>query len=137
MALIEDFEARFLLGVPAMDRNHREFVDLLNRMDGASSASFADLFAEMVLQTHAHFAAEEAMMRETAFGPIAEHRAEHQRVLGDLERFARQVRRGRVAMARAYVIEQMPGWFAQHALTMDSALAAHLRRKQVAAVVDR
>ena len=128
MALIEDFETRFVLGVPAMDRNHREFVDLINRMDGASNAVFADLYAEMVQHTHAHFASEEAMMRETDFGPTFEHRDEHQRILGQLEWFAKHLLRGQVAMARAYVVEQIPDWFTQHAQTMDSALAAHVKR---------
>lgn len=125
--LIEDFEQRFLLGVPAMDRNHREFVDLINRMGDASNATFAYLYAEMLHHTHAHFAAEEVMMRQTGFAATAEHKDEHLRVLGELDWFARHLHRGHVAMARTYVREQLPQWFAQHAVSMDSALAAHVK----------
>ncbi|NEX22297.1 hemerythrin family protein [Thiorhodococcus mannitoliphagus] len=126
MALIEDFEERYVLGVPAMDRNHREFVDLVNRMAEASNATFAYLFSEMVQHTHAHFAAEEVMMRETAFSASDEHRDEHRRVLGELDWFCSRLQQGHISLARAYVVDQIPGWFKEHALTMDTALAAHL-----------
>lgn len=126
MALIEDFEERFLLGVPAMDRNHREFVDLINRMAEATNPVFAYLFPEMVQHTHAHFAAEEVMMRETGFRAVAEHREMHQRVLGEMDWFGKRIPKGHLTLARNYVVEQLPGWFAEHAVTMDSALAAHI-----------
>ncbi|MBK1716127.1 bacteriohemerythrin [Thiocystis violacea] len=128
MALIEDFESRFLLGVAAMDRNHREFVDLINRMGEASQATFVYLYPEMVRHTHAHFAAEEVMMDQSRFSATSEHRGEHQRVLGEMDWFGRHLQRGRIPLARAYVAEQLPGWFARHAVTMDSALAGHLNR---------
>ncbi len=89
MALIEDFEKRFLLGVPAMDRNHREFVELINRMAEATNPVFAYLFPEMVQHTHAHFAAEEAMMREIVFNGVEEHRNMHARVLGEMDWFGK------------------------------------------------
>ncbi len=131
MALIDDFDARFVLGVPAMDRSHREMVDLVNQMDRASDASFAYLFADLVNHTRAHFASEEAMMRQSGFPAIAEHKGEHARVLGELERLAGRLRGGRLAPVRAYVREQIPDWFALHASTMDSALAAHLNGGRV------
>jgi hypothetical protein len=40
------------------------------------------------------------------------------------------VERGRTTLARAYLCEQIPAWFALHAVTMDSALAAHLKAVQ-------
>ncbi|MBK1721767.1 bacteriohemerythrin [Thiocystis violacea] len=129
MALIEDFEERYLLGVPAMDRNHREFVDLVNDMAASGNAVFAYLFNEMVQHTHAHFAAEEMLMRETGFSAAAEHRDEHRRVLGEMEWFGDRLQLGYVSMARAYVVERLPAWFKEHAVTMDSALAAYVRRQ--------
>lgn len=128
MALILNFEERFLLGVPAMDRNHREFVDLLERMAVASDAAFAYLYPELVQHTHAHFAAEEVTMRETRFGLTTEHRQEHQRVLGEMDWFGRHLSQGRMNLVRIYVSEQLPEWFAQHAVGLDSALAAHIKQ---------
>jgi hypothetical protein len=49
-------------------------------------------------------------------------------VLGELEKFERQINLGRESFARAYVRQALPDWFRLHAATMDSALAAHWRR---------
>ena len=127
MSLILDFDARFLLGVPAMDRTHREFVDLVNSMAAAANATFAYLYPELVNHTRAHFANEEVLMQQSGFPAIKEHTDEHARVRGEMDGFGLRVGSGRIALARAYVVEQLPAWFALHAVTMDSALAAHLK----------
>ncbi|MCG6940633.1 MAG: hemerythrin family protein [Thiohalocapsa sp.] len=66
-------------------------------------------------------------MEQCGFPAIIEHRSEHARGLGDMERFAAQLAGGRTQIARAYVVEQLPQWFDLHAATMDSALAACLK----------
>jgi hemerythrin-like metal-binding protein len=88
---------------------------------------FAVRFAELVTHTRLHFDYEQQLMRNFAFPAINEHTGEHQRVLGELTRFARPVETGRTHFARAYVREALPAWFHLHATTMDSALAAHLK----------
>jgi len=125
--LIGDFDGRYRLGVDSMDATHRELVDLVNRLAASDKPGFAAGFAELVAHTREHFAAEERLMQECRFPAIAEHRGEHARVLGELERFASQVASGRTQLARAYLVEMIPPWFDQHAATMDSALAACLK----------
>jgi hemerythrin len=128
MPLIDDFDSRFILGVPAIDRSHREMVELINQMDGANDATFVYLFMDLVNHTRAHFASEEVMMRESLYTAIAEHKDEHARVLAELSRFYGRLGGVRTELARAYVREQMAAWFALHATTLDSALVAHLKR---------
>ena len=70
-------------------------------------------------------------MRESGFPAAGEHKDEHARVLGEMDRFAGRPGGARLRLARAYVREQIPAWFALHASTMDSALAAHLSRARV------
>ena len=127
MSLIDDFESRFRLGIPAMDRAHLEFVDLVNRMDRATDANFAYLFSDLIHHTRAHFATEEVLMRTTNFPGSQPHRDEHARVLEEMERLGGRLRHGRLALARTYVSEQLPTWFERHAQLMDSPLAEHLR----------
>ncbi len=129
--LIESFEERYLLGVSAMDETHREFVELVNRLGSAEKAAFIALFDELVRHTEQHFENENELMRETAFPAIREHTDEHQRVLGELKRIGNKVATGSTAVGRAYVREQLPSWFNLHAITMDSALAAHIRKTAV------
>lgn len=129
--LIEDFDRRYLLGLPEMDDTHRQFVDIVNTMGEADKAGFIPLFEVLTKHTKAHFAAEERLMEASSFPATGEHREEHRRILGELERFGKRVAAGSILMGRAYVIQQLPRWFDLHAITMDSALAAHLTDSKV------
>ncbi|MGB0682331.1 MAG: bacteriohemerythrin [Magnetovibrionaceae bacterium] len=115
-----------LLGRDDMDETHRSFVELVNKASGATGQDFAEAFAELVAHTKEHFAHEEALMVESDFPAIGEHKADHARVLGDLDRFSERVAKGRWQFAKAYVTDQVPGWFQLHLITMDQALASHL-----------
>ncbi|MEW6646500.1 MAG: hemerythrin family protein [Pseudomonadota bacterium] len=124
--LIDWSSNKYLLGNPGMDATHAEFVALVNRLATAEGREFQTLFLELLDHTGEHFGAEEALMEESGFPAIAEHRAEHWRVLGELRALGQRVMQGRITLARSYVAEQIPSWFSVHAATMDSALAAHL-----------
>ena len=125
--LIAQFDDHYLLGHDGMDRTHREFVKLLNLLGNAAEADFAALLTRLQEHTRAHFEQENRWMEESAFPAMREHYDEHQRVLGELNRFAQRASSGTIAMAKAYVKQQLPQWFDLHARTMDSALAAHLK----------
>jgi hemerythrin-like metal-binding protein len=129
--LIENFEQRYLLGLETMDETHRTFVNLVNSLGEAGKEEFIALFAELVSHTKAHFDQENRWMKESGFPAIREHIDEHQRILGELDRFAHRVASGSVIMGRTYVTQQLPHWFDLHAKTMDSALSAHLRQTSI------
>lgn len=120
------------LGVDEMDRTHREFVDLVNRINAAGDADFAVLFGELLDHCRQHFGNEGRLMRISRFPALGEHEGEHHRVYGDLVQMHRAVQRGRLMLARAYARKGLVEWFDLHLATMDSALAAHIRRMGVA-----
>ena len=122
-------EQRHALGHAAMDATHREFTDRLAALARAPDDQFPGLFQELVDHTRLHFAEEGRLMRLDATPALGEHEGEHQRLLGDLLQFNRGVKRGRLALARAYVRDGLPEWFELHLATMDSALAAHLKAR--------
>ncbi len=119
---------RYAVGHADMDHTHREFLLLCIETLQAQGPAFAEQFVRLFEHTRAHFAEEEARMQASAFPALLEHRADHQRTLGDMDRFAQRAAAGRGSMARAWLSESLPQWFALHARTMDSALAAHLTR---------
>jgi hemerythrin-like metal-binding protein len=127
MSIIEWQDEQFLLGVDIMDDTHREFIDLVNRLNQASDVDFPALFDALIDHTQAHFEMEEKLMRDTGFTSYAEHREDHQRVLGELNQFRKRVQKGLLAFGRNYIRERMPSWFPLHASIMDSALAMHLK----------
>lgn len=116
-----------LLGVEEMDDDHREFLSLVEILNGASDAEFPALFQKLVDHLRLHFIREGRLMRLGKFPALGEHEGEHHRVLGELLQFNRNVKRGRLSLARAYVRVGLPEWFELHLSTMDSALAAHVK----------
>jgi hemerythrin-like metal-binding protein len=126
-ALVWD-EERTSLGVPEMDIIHREFVARVTALIAADDTAFPTGFAALLEHTRAHFAAEDANMLAYGFPAIREHTGEHKRVLGEMEVFQRSLQNGRLNLARTYVRDGVPDWFRTHLATMDSALAAHLKK---------
>ena len=129
MAFIEWDDQRFRLGVVQMDNTHIEFVDIINSMDGAPDAEFVRLFDLLLLHTRAHFDWENRLMIEHNFPAVTEHQGDHERVLGEMTRFSRSVHKGLIAFGRNYVRSSLVSWFPLHAVTMDSALAAHIKSR--------
>ncbi len=119
-------EGGYALNLESMDGNHREFVQLARRLAAADDAEFPALFQSLVDHTRLHFAEEGRLMRLHGFPALGEHEGEHHRVFGDLLQFNRQIKRGRIALPRAYVKNGLPEWFELHLRTMDAALARHI-----------
>jgi hemerythrin len=128
--LIDPDNPQYQLGLPDMDQTHREFIAIVNRCQGLNKADFMALFDELFEHTREHFASEKRLMEESGFPAIREHDDEHRRVLGELDQLRRRmIERDSTTSARTYVELGLPMWFALHAATMDSALAAHLKRQ--------
>lgn len=123
--VIDWASGQFILGVAGMDETHRQFADLVNRLSVADTETFIVLFGELCVHSELHFQDEESRMQLCGFPAIREHRDEHHRVLAEMVQMRRQVERGVIGLARAYVRDGLPAWFRLHAITMDSALAAH------------
>jgi len=121
------WDERHVLGVAEMDATHRDFVELADALLVAGDDEFPALFAELHDHTRRHFDNEGKLMKSCRFPAIGEHHSEHLRVLGELAHFSRGVAAGRLGMARNYV-KGLPEWFSTHLATMDSALAACLKR---------
>ncbi len=125
-------EAQHRLNLAPMDATHQAFIAHVNAASQAAGAALGPAFRALLEHTGQHFAQEDAWMVESGFPARDEHAGEHRRVLGDLRRFMERIDKGSSMMARAYLKEQVPGWFDLHARTMDAALAAHLKARGMA-----
>ena len=115
------------LGVAAMDAVHQEFVALLAEVEAASDAQVLPLWRRLVDHTAAHFGAEDRYMRETRFFASNCHTTHHHMVLEVMREGLAMGERGELAPIRQ-MTRELATWFAQHAETMDTALATHLSR---------
>lgn len=118
---------RLGLGVEVMDGYHREFLEILSALSTAPESLFPGLYKEMMRHVCEHFGQEEKLMRETGYLSLNEHLDEHRRIMGELKAMEARALRGRLTLPREFVSTRMPEWFQLHLVTMDSALAAHLK----------
>jgi hemerythrin len=128
MALVEK-NASLRVGHDPIDRDHDEFILLLNRLDTAANSDFPALFQQLFEHTEQHFDRENQLMEQWAFPAETEHKGEHQRVLGEFKQFKKRVDKGMIAFGRSFVRERLPQWLELHVTTMDSALAAHIKAR--------
>jgi hemerythrin len=125
MALIEK-NTVLIVGYDLIDRDHEEFIALLNQLDSASNADFPVLFQQLHEHTEQHFDRENQLMMQFAYPGEIEHKGEHQRVLGEFRQFKTRVNKGMITFGRSFIRERLPQWFGLHVTTMDSALVAHI-----------
>jgi hemerythrin len=126
MPLIE-WSEELVLGQPAMDDTHREFVALLNCLGAAGEGELLARLDEFIAHTEAHFGQEETWMEAMQFPPLHCHRAEHDGVL----EIMREVR-ARIAGGEPHygpvLAKAIAEWFPLHAQSMDAVLALTIRQ---------
>ncbi|SEG84470.1 hemerythrin domain-containing protein [Marinobacterium lutimaris] len=125
--MLSQFENCYQLGDASMDKTHQESLRHCHETAASSGPQFAIAFQRLLDHTQAHFDEEEQRMLATRHGSYKEHRADHQRILGDMTRFNERVQAGRGMMAKAWLTDSLLAWFDIHAKTMDSALASDLK----------
>jgi hemerythrin len=115
-----------------MNADHADEVRLLQELGRALAAHRQDgdlapvLERLALLAVHAreHFLKEEQVMREARYPGYLAHKAEHDRVLADMDEEARRFRDGRDAdRLERFLFEVVPAWFVEHIRTMDLATA--------------
>lgn len=124
MAVMQWVDA-FVLDNARMDQTHHEYVDMLNALDEVADDVFAAGLNEFIAHTEAHFGQEDRWMKRTNFAPVNCHTSEHANVLEIMREVRRRVGEGDFEIGRRLIKELGP-WFANHAETMDAALAYHV-----------
>ena len=118
-----------LLGHPAMDRTHREFVEVVQVMAACADVELTDKLRGFIAHAQAHFDEEDRDMAETQFPAAACHADEHAAVLRSAHEVLARVETGDVTIARAFVAE-LCRWFPSHVAHLDSALAHWLVKRR-------
>lgn len=80
----------FKLGLPAVDSDHRDLVDICNEyiaaaLTGAPHQMLSEILDRMIKRTRTHFEAEERMMDRHNYPDLASHKVEHDRLLTQAE----------------------------------------------------
>jgi len=117
----------FSTGVAAADADHRELIDMINRLydefgDPDHPRDAAGLIADVLAAVAAHFAEEESLMRSRAYPGFTPHKEDHDRLLDELhdmmDAFAGADEPDSVELSL-----RLEPWFVRHFHSYDAAMA--------------
>ena len=126
MALIA-WREEFKVGVPAVDHEHRELIELINQLHAdlgadADRDSVLDFLGEVFTKISAHFALEERIMRERSYDQLADHKADHERLLDEIRDIMDEVEAAEGVDYKAALAGRLQSWFTEHFKTRDARL---------------
>jgi hemerythrin-like metal-binding protein len=124
------WKPEYSVGIEGVDHEHRQLIELVNRIGETlasqrPAAEIEEEFAELHRAISAHFALEERFMRERGYDQLAQHKADHERLLDDLREIMDGCGEGR-AVSPAPLTEAVEAWFAVHFQTHDARLHSRL-----------
>ncbi|MEK7820234.1 MAG: bacteriohemerythrin [Pseudomonadota bacterium] len=128
MTLIE-WKKEFGTGIASLDHEHEELIGLLNELyttlarDG-SRESIVAFLGEVYARISAHFALEEAVMREHRYEGFPAHKADHERLLDDIRDLmdGYEAEPAGDAAFRADFGSKLQAWFVTHFRDQDAKL---------------
>lgn len=125
----------YLVGFPAMDDTHREFVDHLDALFQATDATIAQRLQEMIEHSEQHFSQENQWMEQTEFPARECHINEHAAVLASMREVLAYLlsKDGDPNEARRLAIE-LSRWFPSHTDYLDASLAQWVSKKKLGGV---
>jgi hemerythrin len=129
MALIE-WKAEFATGVPDIDSEHQQLVELINALYAAMKRedvvyTVMDFLGQIYARISGHFALEEKIMRERGYDQYEDHKADHERLLDELRDMMDDYEE-RAYFSDEEFARQIESWFTEHFRTRDARLHKHL-----------
>ena len=126
MALIE-WREEFETGIPDVDHEHRELVDLINSLhdrigERADRETVSAFLGEVFARISAHFALEETIMRKHGYDEYEAHKAEHERLLDDIRDIMDDYEAGVYEDFEDRLASRVRDWFVNHFKTKDARL---------------
>ncbi len=130
------------LAMAFMNADHAREVRLVNAVEGALAAhrrgegtlaAVLEHLSVLAVQTREDFLREETVMREARYPGYLAHKAEHDRVLADMDAEARTFREGGDGQRLArWLSDALPAWFEDHIRNTDAVTAEYLARRRAA-----
>lgn len=120
------WEDRYSVGVAAVDHEHKELIELINRLYEEAAArgskeAVVNFFGDLFKTVSAHFALEERLMRERGYDRLIQHKNDHERLLDEIrdimEDFDASDRFDEKLLA-----ERLDAWFCRHFESHDARL---------------
>ncbi len=125
MGLLQ-WENRYSVGIEAVDHEHRELVDLINRLHDkatvqGSKVAVLGFFGDLFKAISAHFALEERFMREKSYDQLPQHKSDHERLLDEVRDIMEDYEVNDVFDDKL-LAQRIDAWFSRHFESHDARL---------------
>jgi len=125
MSLIE-WRDQFRVGIAEVDHEHRELIGLINELHDSLGPDRAEerveaFLGEIHARIAAHFALEEKAMQARRYVYLAQHKADHERLLDDI-RDIMDEHAAHGLLDEAAFAARLSAWFGDHFKTHDALL---------------
>lgn len=120
------WEKRYSVGIEAVDHEHRELVELINRLHEQAKAQGSKMavlgfFGDLYKAISAHFALEERFMREKGYDELRAHKGDHERLLDEIRDIMEDYEVNDLFEERL-LAQRLDAWFSRHFETHDARL---------------
>jgi hemerythrin len=130
------WDSSFSVGIPAIDKQHKKLIGMLNTMAEAhealvNSEVVSEILDEMTRYAAEHFRSEEELMRQHGFPYLDEHKNKHLSFRKDVARFCVDAT-AHEASVPENVLSFLKDWLVDHILYCDQRYAEFFRQIGVA-----
>jgi hemerythrin len=116
--------------VSQLDAQHKVLFDTINELAGAMRTGHGqqvirDVVERLAAYTRTHFLREELLMQQCGYPQLAQHRAQHSKLMADVEKYRNDLAEGRNPNTVA-VLAFLQSWLVEHIRGSDKAYSDHL-----------
>jgi len=124
------WDARYDLGVAEMNREHKDLIEKMNRVEELAEKKAGKAIVGRAIQTLAsttvaHFKSEEAFMARSGFPQLATHKVVHESLLEKFGRYAEAFEKGNGDLPEGF-ISFLHFWLRAHICGVDKKYANHV-----------
>lgn len=127
---------KYATGIPLIDNQHRELVNLTNELykacrggNAAIGAAFKETMSRMVKYVSFHFSTELKLLEEIGYPDYREHKAEHTKLINDILEAAKDFDGGK-KFVPFYFTSTLKDWVFGHIAVSDKKYAFFVREQK-------
>lgn len=120
------WKEEYSVGILAVDHEHRQLIESINRLHDAFAAGDAAqtasaFFGDLLKEISAHFALEEKIMRDEGYSRLGPHKEDHERLLDELREIMDAFERSNEIDSYELAL-RLDSWFLYHFRSHDAEL---------------
>lgn len=125
----------YSVNIKEIDNQHRKLIEIINQLheamtEGKGGSVLDDTLQRLLDYTDYHFSAEERLMEAYNYPGYVHHKAEHAKLIRQVEEFQRRYRQNPTGLA-VQLLNFLKSWLTDHILKTDKQYSRYLNNQGV------